>query len=342
VAPPKKNSSPAALLASGLQGFCVHGGAPLVGVPLVDAEGRLYLVTQDGYLHSYEGDGRFRFSFTVSGTPLGRPSLRASDGAVLLGTTARAVYGIGSQGQLFFRAHTVTPVWSGLHAQGTTAVVYIGLDRFLYALSNHGAALYRVAIPGQPVGEPTVGPGGTVWIPLDNGLARFQQAFSVKRFPLPGPADELVLGARGPLAVSSGVLYAFDAAGVAAAHGRAQALISDGTSVLAFDGDGRTFWLEGGDPERAAALATQPLLPNGPGGLLQGRALVPLESGDLAEVDLREPTHPRVRAVAILSEPLTLAAFSPRAGRVLVTSRSGQACLLDDPFAPARAAPSSR
>ncbi len=111
--------------------------------------GRLYLVTQDGYLHAYEADGRFRFSFTVTGTPLGSPSLRPADGAVLLGTTARSVYGIGSEGQLFFRAHTVTPVWSGLHARDAQSVVYIGLDRYLYALSNRGVALYRVPIPGE-------------------------------------------------------------------------------------------------------------------------------------------------------------------------------------------------
>jgi len=343
VAPPTSVPSPPAVLAAGIRGFCVHGGAPLVGAPLVDRQGRLYLVTRDGYLHAYEEDGRYRFSYTVAGIPVGSPSLRESDGAVLLGTTARAVYGIGSQGQLFFRAHTVTPVWSGLHAQNKSSVVYLGLTRFLYALSNHGAALYRVAVPGQPVGEPVVGPDGTVWVPLDSGLARFEQAFSVKRWALPGPAEELALGGHGPLVLSGGTLYAFDASGTALEVGEAEALLGDGRSVLALDAEGGGRWLDGGDPARSRRITLpEPLRAGGPGDLAATRALVPLGTGEVAEIDLGDPEHPAVRRRALLHEPLTLVAFTPQPGRLLVTSISGRACLLDDPFLAARAAPGSR
>ena len=330
-------------LAPGLRGFCMHGGAPLVGRPLVDTLGRLYLVTQDGYLHAYEADGRFRFSFTVTGTPLGSPSLRASDNAVLLGTTARAVYGIAADGQLSFKAHTVTPVWSGLHARDAASVVYVGLDRYLYALSNHGAALYRVALPGQPVGEPVVAHNGLVWVPLDTGLARMEQARSVRRFPTPAPVDELALSARGPFVLTAGSLWSFQPSGSATDHGRAGTLLADGTSVLALDGRGGGLWFPGGDPARAVALGPyEALEPSGEGGLLHGRALLPLDTGEVALLDVTNPAATSLRRSPILSESLALAAFTPGGARILVTSRSGRACLLDDPFTAPRRLGTSR
>jgi len=325
-------------LLPGLRGFCVHGGAPLVGRPLVDGAGRLYLVTRDGYLHAYEADGRFRYSFTVAGTPLGSPSLRASDGAVLLGTTARSVYGIGAEGQLSFRAQTLTPVWSGLHARDPESVVYVGLDRFLYALSNHGEALYRVPIPGQPVGEPAVAPGGVVYIPLDTGLARMEQALKVHRFPTAEPIDELGLGAHGPWVLSGGALISFDPRGVAWRHGQASALLADGRSVLALDGRGGGAWFPGGDPADRVVLGPhEPLEPSGEGGLSGTRALFPLESGEVALLDLAHPERPTVSRVAILHESVTLALFAARSRRLLLTGRSGRACLVDDPWAASRA-----
>lgn len=330
-------------LSPGLRGFCMHGGAPLVAQPLVDTLGRLYLVTQDGYLHGYEADGRFRFSFTVSGTPLGSPSLRAGDNAVLLGTTARAVYGIASDGQLSFRAHTVTPVWSGLHARDAQSVVYVGLDRFLYALSNRGAALYRVPIPGQPVGEPAVAPGGVVWIPLETGLARIEQALSVRRFPTRAPVDQLALGARAAFVLTAGSLWSFQASGAATEHGPAEELLSDGTAVLALGSDGTGAWFPTGDPAgRVLVRFPEVLRPSGAGGLFQGRVLLPLESGEVAWLDLSRAGNPQIRRELILTESLALATFAPGGARLLVTSRSGRACLLDDPFAPPRAEDASQ
>jgi hypothetical protein len=342
--PSASGTDPArAPLAVGVQGFCVHGGAPAVGAPLVDRLGRLYLVTQDGYLHSYEPDGRFRFSFTVSGTPLGSPSLRPSDEAVLLGTTARSVYGIRPDGQLSFRASTLTPVWSGLHARDMRSVIYIGLDRYLYALSNHGVALYRVPIPGQPVGEPAVAPGGVVWIPLDSGLARIHEALSVQRFATAAPVDQVVLGARGPFALSGGQLWSFAQDGTAQAHGPAEGLVGDGTSVLAWDGAGGGTWFPGGDVSHAVALGVlADLRPSGTAGLSGEQALLPLEGGEVALLDLAGPGAPGVRRLKVLTEPLELAAFTPGQARLLVTSRGGRACLLDDPFGAARTPKTSR
>src|SRR5690606_14887190 len=65
--------------------WCASGGAPIVGAPVVDESDRSYIATADGYLHAFERDGRFRWSYTVKGTPLGSVSIRPSDGAILMG-----------------------------------------------------------------------------------------------------------------------------------------------------------------------------------------------------------------------------------------------------------------
>src|SRR5690606_10844033 len=95
--------------------WCASGGAALVGDPVLDQKERVYVATSDGYLHAFERDGRFRFSYTVDGTPQGSVSLRASDGVVLVGTTAGFIYAINQNGHLHWKHRTTTAVWSGLY-----------------------------------------------------------------------------------------------------------------------------------------------------------------------------------------------------------------------------------
>lgn len=244
--------------------WCRHGGAPAVGDPLLDETGRLYSLTSDGYLHAFEADGRYRFSYTVSGTPLGSPSLRPGDGAILLGTTRRFIYAITQAGSLYFRGHTVSPVWSGLYPLDRQSVVYVGLDRHLYALSNQGGPLYRVAIPGHPVGEPAIGPDGLVWLPLDSGVARFERAYRVDRTPTPSPVERVVPLGRGAVALVAEEAWYLDQ------RGRPSSL-------------GPAAWLAGGDDEVLL------LAPNGAAQLvLRGGEVVPLELawGELSPQEL--------------------------------------------------------
>ncbi len=184
--------------------WCASGGAPIVGAPVVDELERTYVATSDGYLHAFERDGRFRWSYTVKGTPLGSVSLRPSDGAILVGTTERFIYAINQNGGLRFRYPTLTPVFSGLHALNETTVVFLGHDTRLYAISNTGARLYRVRAPSGPMGEPVVAPGDVVWLPLEDGVARFESAFKLDRFALPFAVEAVVPLGTGAVARGAG------------------------------------------------------------------------------------------------------------------------------------------
>ena len=146
----------------------------------------------------------------------------------------------------------------------------------------------------------------------------------------------------GGLSLLAGV-RSFGQSGGARSHVAAEWLAGNGTSVLALDGAGGGIWFPSGDPAQAIALgALGDLRPSGAGGVSRARALLPLESGEVALLDLSTPGSPELRRSSILSEPLALAAFTPSSGRILVTSRSGRACLLDDPFSSSRAGGTSQ
>ena len=216
--------------------WCASGGAALVGEPALDKQERVYAATSDGYLHAFERDGRFRFSYTVQGTPLGSVSLRPSDGAILLGTTAGQIYAINQSGSLHFRHSTQAAVWSGLYALNAQSVVFLGLDWRLYALSNRGRALYRVRAPSVPTTEPVVADHDVVWVGLDGAVARFVSAYRLERIPLsgtesPGPVEQVVTLRDAAVARASAHAYWIVSGQPTVELGLAAQLGSDGTRL---------------------------------------------------------------------------------------------------------------
>jgi hypothetical protein len=219
--------------AHGWVSWCASGGAPIVGLPVVDEQERAYVATSDGYLHAFEHDGRFRWSYTVEGTPLGSVSLRPGDGVILIGTTARTLYAINQSGRRHWSFQTLTPVWSGLFSLNPTTVVFLGLDRRLYALKNGtGGALYRVRAPGQPMGEPVVAEDNIVWVPLADGAARFVAAHRLDKFHLPSPAEQLVVVGARAVVRAGGVAYVLESEHEPRELGPARLLGSDGSRVV--------------------------------------------------------------------------------------------------------------
>lgn len=293
-----------------------------MGKPLVDEHDRVHFVTVDGYLHVYESDGRYRFSYTVAGTPLGQPTRRASDGAVLIGTTARRIYAISPLGGLSWQIGTLSPVWSGLHPLEPGSLAYLGMDRQLYALSDRGVRLYRVPVPGTPVGEPVVAPGGVVWVPLDTGVARFERALRVTRAPFDAPVEDVVWFGSDALALSRGELVRVRGDQKVEALGRASVLASDGKTAV---------WLTGDEPERLRVLDARGVrtlaAPTGAGGaplVVNGRALWPLVDGRITVQQLGDGALEA--SLEITDEELSTPVFGRRL--LVVPTRSGAVCAL--------------
>ncbi len=307
VEPPGVTLRPLDSAAPGYVMWCASGGAPIVGAPVVDEQERSYVATSDGYLHAFERDGRFRWSYTVKGTPLGSVSLRPSDGAILIGTTGRFIYAINQDGSLRFRYPTLTPVWSGLHALNPSTVVFLGHDTRLYAISNSGARKYRVRAPSGPMGEPVVAANDVVWLPLEDGVARFESAYRLERFALPGPAEQVAVLGGGVVARAVGHAYFVARDGSARDLGPARLLSGDGERVVIVSKEGEALLMGPSLVPRPIEVRADVLADLSAAPRLVGDQLwCPLDGGRLAvlglsgghaleiPLDMRKPTTPVV------------------------------------------------
>lgn len=307
--------------------WCASGGAPIVGAPVVDREERTYVATSDGYLHAFERDGRFRWSYTVSGTPLGSVSLRPSDGAILIGTTGQFIYAINQDGSLRFRYPTLTPVWSGLHALNHSTVVFLGHDERVYAISNDGLRKYRVHAPSAPMGEPVVAPNDVVWLPLVDGMARFEAAFKLDRFPLPAPVEKAVALGNGAVARAGGRAFYVAADGTTRALGAARLLSGDGERALIIRPDGGLALL---DAELVTTKLDVPaelvkLLSDAP--VLAGERLwLPLLDGRVVVTDFE---HQEPIEVVLKNHALASPVVGATGKWALIPARGGEFCAVE-------------
>jgi outer membrane protein assembly factor BamB len=252
------------------------------GDPLVDGRGRVYLTTTDGYLHAFEPDGRYRWSYTVSGAVMGRPVLRNYERTVLVGTTDRWLYAVTEAGQLDWAYPTLAPVMSGLVPAPDRSIVFVGGDGYVYSVSSGGIARWRAALGGFASADPLVGAGGVVWVSAGRELLRLDGAWRARRSVLPGEAMS------GPLPLADGVavvagsqLVAFDAVG----RGRfSKANVAyaapSGSGLVTVSSDGRVEVIDAaGRGNFARALPAAPSeAPAASGGVLY----VPLMTGALA------------------------------------------------------------
>lgn len=303
--------------------WCSSGGAPMVGLPVLDAQGRAYVVTSDGYLHAFERDGRYRFSYTVAGTPLGSVSLRPSDGAILVGTTSRRVYAIHQSGSLTGSFHTVSPVWSGLFALNPSTVVFLGMDQRLYALSNTGAARYRVRAPGTPTTDPVVAQGDVVWVGLADGAARFTAAYRLEKFPLPSAVEQVVAIGADAVARAGGRAYRLHAAADPRDLGSTDYLAAGGGRWARVQGRRVAFLGKGAAPTVQLSAA-----PSAPPALATSRLWAPFQDGTLEIVGLGGAEDEK-RRITVADEPLSTPVLDAQGSRALVATRSGEFCAIE-------------
>ncbi len=324
--------------------WCASGGAALVGSPVLDERERVYVATSDGYLHAFEKDGRFRFSYTVKGTPLGSVSLRSSDGVILMGTTAGLIYAINQSGRLHFRHSTPTSVWSGLYALNDHAVTFLGLDWRLYALRNSGAALYRVRAPSPPTTEPVVAPGDVVWVGMAGAVARFVAAYRLQRLPLSAdehitaPVEQIVTLGEVGVARASGQAYWLSSDQSPIELGAVTQLGGDASRVAAVKEGEEGFSLQllrSRKEEPTSELVHQRILPeeidhwdlgsvpvSGEVTISGQRILLPRSDGTLAVYHGREP----LCSLSVSSVPLQRAVVGRSGETVILSDRSGQFC----------------
>jgi hypothetical protein len=183
--------------------FCVSGGAPVVGEPVIAQDSSVHFLTSDSYLHSYEADGRFRSSYTLDGGAEFGVGER-EDGALFATTSRGGLYTWEVSGKLrFFRALGAQPHLKPV-ALGAGRIGFFGLPGQFWALGAWGETFYRVPVHGRPVLGP-VEVGGQVWFARDNGVLVLEAAWRQHVFALPGaPRRLLSLEGKAPAYVVIG------------------------------------------------------------------------------------------------------------------------------------------
>ncbi len=304
--------------------WCVGAGAPMLGEPIVDRLGRVYVGTTDGYVHSFESDGRYRWSYTVSGAVVGRLALRPADDAVLVGTTRQLVYAITSGGQLNWKFRTITPVMTGLAPGGSDLVLFAGADQYVYALSTRGAARWRAPLGGFADADPLMTRDGVVWVAVGDSLLRVERSWRTRRLALPAEAVGAPLAFEGGVVVIAGnSVLGFDSEGQRLFSHPDVRFVASGTSTLVAVGiDGRVFTLDRTGETRA--LAVLGAAPSAPPAVGSDAAYVPLVTGELATVSLNEPGRPAARFVA--SSALGRPVLDPPRRQLLIETATSQIC----------------
>lgn len=298
---------------------------------MINRRGRVTVATTDGYVHSFERRGRYRWSYTLSGAVAGPVAHRSKDGALWVGTTDRQLYSIAADGRLLGRITTAAPVATGLVRRSDGSLIY-GSGRALYATTAFGGARWRMDLGAVPSGPPVPGLENVTWVAAGRELLRVEGAWRLRRFPLPGEAlgPPLKLP-QGVAVVAGGDLLSFDDAGqlrwsrgdvaVAAVAGRGLVGVSPRGEVRWFDADGRQLERsspagdEGGRGELGAPAAAP--------GVLAGVAYVPLLSGELVGIDRQGQV---VRRWQVSTAPLGELAIDVTGRRLLATVLGGRVC----------------
>jgi len=190
-------SSPETLRPVGAD-FCVSGGAPVVGDPIIDHASALHFVSADSYLHSFESDGRFRSSYTLDAAP-SSGVVERDDGVLLALTVRGGLYGLEGSGQLRFQRKLGVLPASGLISLGQGRSGFLAQSGEFVVLGAWGEIIYRVRVRGPISGEAVL-VGGQVWLARGTELLALEAAWRQHVVPLPAPIRRLFAAKKGELA----------------------------------------------------------------------------------------------------------------------------------------------
>ncbi|APR75996.1 cell surface protein [Minicystis rosea] len=247
-------------------------GSKVLTPPVVDDEGWIYVITEDGHLNAVQPDGTLGWAYDFA------PS-----------TETRSTPAIGEDGTLYFGAETGIfavslngeKVWR-FDAGGDKSAVAIGEDRTvyvyssngtLYALGPDGAPRWTLETPPIPVQQSdgkaqphiAIDAAGLIYIGLAAGIVQTVRSDGTTKMMsakiCPAPVRQLVVSTSGTIYAEctdgAPTLYALNPAGelVWSTHDsgggvnfRRPAVTSDGGLVLTWQGlnrlsaDGDTVW----------------------------------------------------------------------------------------------------
>jgi hypothetical protein len=172
-----------------------------------------------------------------------------------------------------------------------------------------------------------VAPHDVVWLPLVDGLARFEAAYRLDRFPLSAPVEQVVALGKGAVARAGGESFFVAADGSTQALGPARLLSGDGERALIVRPEGTLSLLDASLSSGSVDAPAEWVNELSAAPAFSGERLwFPLADGRVVVLDFaaRDP----IEVILPMSAPST-----PVVGRTgkwaLVPSRGGQFCAVE-------------
>lgn len=319
-----------------------QAASPVSAAPAVASSGNVYLASLEGVVHALAADGHLRWSYGVSESPIGEPSLDARERVYL--ATSTLLHSFQSDGRLRWRRQGRARIRSGAVWLAPGRVLYLGGEHLgdeqaLYALSTAGDAASRIALGGSVIpasSELFTSPGMVAALATGKRgaeLWRWSSTGRPQRLPLPvrvrGVSGLQVLSVGERLwLVLAGELHALepgDSRVVAWSVPARQAAVSADGEALLIDTGSELRWLSA----RSGETVYRAPLPETVSAALAltnaGVALVPLASGELL---LASPGSAELARVRVGAAPLLRPIWSETAGQATVASGDGALVVL--------------
>jgi outer membrane protein assembly factor BamB len=188
-------------------------GEPVWSSPAIDADGTLYVGSEDGKLYAINPNGTFKWS-CQTGTYVSDSPAIGSDGTVYVGSYDNKLYAINPNGTFKWSFTTGGVVWSS-PAIGTDGTVYVGSsDKKLYAIHPDGSLKWSYTTGDRVTSSPAIDVDGTVYVgSCDFKLYAFDPGGSLKWAYATGNGNQSpAIGDDGTVYVGSGdhKLYAIN------------------------------------------------------------------------------------------------------------------------------------
>ena len=188
-------------------------GEPVWSSPAIDANGTLYVGSEDGRLYAINSNGTFKWS-CQTGTYVSDSPAIGADGTVYVGSYDHKLYAVNPNGTFKWSFTMGEILWSSptIGADGT---VYVGSsDCKLYAINPDGTEKWSYTTGDRVTSCPAIDVDGTVYVgSCDFKLYAFDPAGSLKwSYPTGGAAGSPAIGVDGTVYVGSGdhKLYAIN------------------------------------------------------------------------------------------------------------------------------------
>jgi peptide/nickel transport system permease protein len=173
--------------------------APLIGGPVVDREGNLYLTGEDRMVYSVDSGGQERWRVQLPLQPVGWPAL-TPDGNVVIADTGGNLTLLNWEGILLWE-YLCDPPDAGLSSPivGPQGTIYVTVQNFIVAVTPQGERLWQIRIPTYSYSSPLprLSADGELLffedtvVDADSGVTQFQSTT--------GPTDRYMVGSNGKI-----------------------------------------------------------------------------------------------------------------------------------------------